>query len=112
LYLKPGADDPYPGFAPCFANDLPMHEAAILASTQRPLTLSAGLEPSGVPAWKTIPSWALIGTADNVIPQAELLFMAQRANAQTVQIKASHLSLISRPGAVSDLIVQAAETTA
>lgn len=112
LYLKPGPDVPYPGFAPCFANDLPTHEAAILASTQRPLTLSAGLEPSGVPAWTTIPSWALIGTVDNVIPPVELLFMAQRASAQIVQIKASHLSLISRPGAVSDLIVQAAESTA
>ena len=78
-YLKAGPDAPYPGFAQCFANGLPTSQAAVLAATQRPIAFSAGSDPSGVPAWKTIPSWSLIGTADHVIPPAEQLFMSQRA---------------------------------
>ena len=77
-YLKVGPDAPYPGFAQCFANGLPASQAARLAATQRPIAYSAGSAPSGVPAWLTIPSWSLIGTADHVIPPAEQLFMSQR----------------------------------
>lgn len=108
LYLKVGPDAPYPGFASCFANDLPASKAAVLAATQRPIALLGGSEPSGVPAWKTIPSWAVIGTLDHVIPPAELLFMAQRANAHITTIRASHLSMISQPDAVSNVIEAAA----
>ncbi|MGZ3714816.1 MAG: alpha/beta fold hydrolase, partial [Ktedonobacterales bacterium] len=67
-----------------------------------------GQQPSGAPAWKTIPSWAVIGTEDRVIPPAELLFMAQRAHAHIVEVKASHLSMISQPGVVINTIVAAA----
>ena len=56
LYIKP---DLVPG---CFATGLPASQAAVIAATQRPLTASAFTEPSGPPAWKTIPSWAVIGT--------------------------------------------------
>ena len=70
----------------------------MLAATQRPIAFSAGSAPSGVPAWKTIPSWSLIGTADHVIPPAELLFMSRRAHAHITEINAGHLSLISHPG--------------
>ncbi|MGZ3666579.1 MAG: alpha/beta fold hydrolase [Ktedonobacterales bacterium] len=108
LYLKTAPDAPYPGFAACFANDLPASTAAVLAATQRPLTLLGGQQPSGAPAWKTIASWAVIGTADHVIPPAELLFMAQRAHAHIVEVKASHLSMISQPGVVVNTIVAAA----
>jgi pimeloyl-ACP methyl ester carboxylesterase len=66
--------------------------------------------PSSAPAWKTIPSWDLVGTRDNVIPPAEQLFMAHRAGAHIVKISASHLSMISHPGAVKSLIDQAANT--
>jgi pimeloyl-ACP methyl ester carboxylesterase len=106
LYVKPSV---FPG---CFANDLPARTGAVLAATQRPLAFSAASQPSGMPAWKTIPSWALVGTIDQVIPPAELLVMAQRANANTVQVKASHLPMISRPDAVTDLITAAANSTA
>jgi pimeloyl-ACP methyl ester carboxylesterase len=81
-YLKTGPDLPYPGFAQCFANGLPASQAAMLAVTQRPAAFSSGSDPSGVAAWQTIPSWSLIGTADHVIPPAELLFMAKRAHAR------------------------------
>jgi pimeloyl-ACP methyl ester carboxylesterase len=110
-YLKAGPDAPYPGFAKCFANGLPADQAAVLAATQRPIAFSAGSDPSGVPAWQTIPSWSLIGTADHVIPPAEQLFMSQRAHAHITEINAGHLSLISNPDAVTRVILAAARAT-
>ena len=111
LYAKTAADGPYPGFANCFANDLPASEAAVLATSQRPLALSALSDPSSPPAWTSIPSWALVGTADHVIPPAEQLYMAQRAHAHIVEVRASHLSMISHPDAVTKLIIRAAQAT-
>ena len=110
-YLKAGPDLPYPGFARCFANGLPASEAAMLAVTQRPIAFSAGSDKSGIPAWQTIPSWSLIGTADHVIPPAEQLFMSKRALAFFTVIDAGHLSLISHPGAVTRVIIAAAQAT-
>jgi pimeloyl-ACP methyl ester carboxylesterase len=80
-----------------FAQDLPRRTAQTLAATQRPIAFSAGLEPSEVPAWKTIPSWYLIGSEDLIIPAAQQRFMAERAGAQIVEVRASHVSLISKP---------------
>ncbi len=104
LYVKQAV------FVQAFANDLPAKEAAALASAQRPVTLSALATPSGVPAWKTIRSWYFIGTKDNVIPPAEQTFMAQRAHSVTVDVPASHLAMVSRPGAVTRLILTAASS--
>jgi pimeloyl-ACP methyl ester carboxylesterase len=101
----------YPGFDQCFANGVPAARAAVLAATQRPSALSAGSVPSGIPAWKTIPSWAVVGTADHVIPLAEQVFMAHRADAHITEINSGHLSLITHPGAVTRVIIAAANTT-
>jgi len=103
LYIKP---EVYPT---CFANDLQAKEAAVLAASQRPITLSALNEASGPPAWKDIPSWYLVGTLDNVIPPYAQLFMAQRANAQIVQVQASHPSMISAPKDVAALVETAVQ---
>jgi pimeloyl-ACP methyl ester carboxylesterase len=72
---------------------------------------SAFTEPSGPPAWKTIPSWAVIGTGDRVIPPAELTFMAQRAGAHITDVNAGHLSLISRANVVTRVILDAVQAT-
>jgi pimeloyl-ACP methyl ester carboxylesterase len=93
-----------------FAAGLPRDVSATLATTQRPLATSAVGEPSGPPAWKTIPSWDLIGTEDNAIPPAEQEFMAARAHSTVEKIAAHHLSLISNPDAVSALIITAARS--
>jgi pimeloyl-ACP methyl ester carboxylesterase len=106
LYVKQSV------FPHAFANDLPARTAAVLAASQRPITLSAGLEASGPPAWKTIPSWYLVGRADNVIPLAEQRLMAERAGAKTVEVNAGHLSMLSQPDAVTDLITKAARNVA
>jgi pimeloyl-ACP methyl ester carboxylesterase len=95
----------------CFASGLPPSQAAVIAATQRPLAASTLTEPSGTPAWKTIPSWAVIGTADRVIPPAELTFMAQRAGAHITGVNAGHLSMISDPETVARVIEQAAQAT-
>ena len=105
LYIKP---DLVPG---CFATGLPASQAAVIAATQRPLAASAFGEPSGPPAWKTVPSWAVIGTGDQVIPPAELTFMAQRAGAHITDVNAGHLSLISRANVVTRVILEAVQAT-
>jgi pimeloyl-ACP methyl ester carboxylesterase len=104
-YVKPSV---FPG---CFANGLPASEGAVLAATQRPLATSVLTDKSGVPAWKTIPSWAVVGTADHVIPPAEQLFMAKRAGAHITEVHAPHLSMISNPGVVTRTIISAAKAT-
>ena len=104
LYVK---QDVFPD---AFANDLPAKTAAVLAAVQRPVAFSALVAPSDAPAWKTIPSWYLVGTADNVIPPAQQQFMAERAHADTVELRASHLPMVSRPAAVTRLIADAAKT--
>ena len=105
LYVKASV---FPG---CFANGLPPDQAAVLAATQRPLPFSALSEASGPPAWTTIPSWDIIGTADHVLPPAEQLVMAKRAGASITQIDAPHLSMITDPGVVASVIIQAARAT-
>ena len=110
-----GAEDAYikqSAFASCMANGLPASEAAVLAATQRPLSTIALTQPSGVPAWATIPSWAVIGTADHAIPPAELLAMARQAHARVTMIPgAPHLSMISDPGIVTQVILDAVHAT-
>jgi pimeloyl-ACP methyl ester carboxylesterase len=98
-------------FPACFANGLPAREGAALAAEQQPLAASTlGESLTNAPAWQTIPSWAVIGTADHVIPPAEQLVMAHRAGAHITEIKAPHLSMISDPGAVTRVILNAART--
>jgi pimeloyl-ACP methyl ester carboxylesterase len=103
LYIKPEV------FPSCFANTIAAKQAEVLAASQRPVALSALAEPSGPPAWKAIPAWYLVGTLDNVIPPYAQLFMAQRAHAQIVQVKAPHPAMLSVPNAVADLIETAAQ---
>jgi len=95
----------------CFASGQPASQAAVIAATQRPLAASTLGEPSGPPAWKTIPSWDVIGTADRVLPPAEQIFMAKRAGAHITKVNAGHLSMIADPGVVAQVIEQAAKAT-
>jgi pimeloyl-ACP methyl ester carboxylesterase len=93
-----------------FAADLPSAAVKLAAATQRPLTDVAGSEPSGEPAWKTLPSWFIYGSADNAIAPAAHAFMAARAKARRVQVikGASHVVMISHPGEVAKMIREAA----
>jgi pimeloyl-ACP methyl ester carboxylesterase len=111
LYLRREANPPYPGFTECFANGVGPKTAAVLAAVQRPAALAQYGEPSGPPAWKTIPSWSLIGTLDNVIPRALQEEMSSRAGARISQVRAGHLSLVTRPGDVTKVILSAIDAT-
>ena len=99
-------------FPSCMANGLPAREANVLAVTQLPIATSALTDPSGVPGWQTIPSWAVVGTADHAIPPALQLAMAEKAHAHITEVNAPHLSMISDPGVVTSVILQAAHATA
>ena len=111
LFIKSMPDPPYPGLARCFANGLSPSEAAVVAAVQRPIAANALVEPSGPPAWRTIPSWALVGTEDRVITPTEQEFMAKRADAHMVTVRAGHLSLITRADDAADLIGAAVAAT-
>jgi pimeloyl-ACP methyl ester carboxylesterase len=95
-------------FVPGFTGDMPLGQAETLAASQMPLATSAFGEQSGVPAWKTIPSWAVVGTKDMVIPEKGQMAMAGRANAQVTTVDGPHLTLILHPQQVTDVIVKAA----
>jgi pimeloyl-ACP methyl ester carboxylesterase len=98
-------------FLTSFANRVPAREARLLYATQRPIAFSAGSQASGVPAWKTIPSWYLLGTRDRIITPTAQASMAERAGSTISRVKAGHLSLVSNPAAVTRLIIRAADAT-
>lgn len=91
-----------------FAPDLPEPDRALIAEGQRPIALSAYTIASGAPAWKGIPTWTVVGTADRVIPADTQRRMAQRAGATITDVAASHVSMVSRPQATIDAILAAA----
>ena len=91
-----------------FATGLPTDDKELVYAAQRPGALGALNEPSGTPAWKTIPSWSLIGTADQIIPAKEQRAMFQRAGATITEYEAGHLGLMTAPGTVTRVIEQAA----
>lgn len=67
-------------------------------ATQRPAVRATPTEPSGAPAWATIPAWYLVAGADKTIGTANLRFMAQRIHATTIEVKrASHVVMTSHP---------------
>ena len=109
LYLRWDANGAYPGFMQCFANGVDPEEAIVLAATQRPAAGAEFVEPSGPAAWKTIPSWSLIGTQDQVIPAPLQEEMSSRAGAQITRVEAGHLSLITHPADVTEVILAAVE---
>jgi pimeloyl-ACP methyl ester carboxylesterase len=83
-----------------------------MAVSQRPGAESGFGEPSGLAGWNTLPSWAVIATADLTIGVTGLRAMAARAGAITVEVDASHVVMISQPAAVADLIRTALGTLA
>ncbi|WP_372349491.1 alpha/beta fold hydrolase [Streptomyces sp. KL116D] len=90
-----------------FADGVPVRTAQVMAAGQRPITLAALQEPATAAAWKTIPSWYLVATEDRNIPPAAERWMAQRARAHTVTVRAPHAVSVSDPGPVTDLIRRA-----
>ncbi|QNJ94134.1 alpha/beta hydrolase [Mycolicibacterium fluoranthenivorans] len=94
-----------------FAADVTPEVAELMAATQRPITEGALNEPATEAAWKSIPSWNMVTTADLAIPAESMRFMGDRAKSHSVEIAASHAVTVSHPDAVADLVDQAARAT-
>src|SRR3954447_15798800 len=90
-----------------FAQDLPEADRLLIVATQRPPTLSASTTPSGPAAWKTLPSWAVVGTEDLVIPPETQRHMAERAGATITEAPGSHVSMVSHPQVTIDAVLAA-----
>jgi pimeloyl-ACP methyl ester carboxylesterase len=82
-----------------FAQDLPEADRWLIAASQRPITLSANTAGTQATAWKTIPSWVVVGTEDKVIPPDTQRRMAERARATVSEVAGSHVSMVSQPQA-------------
>lgn len=98
------------GFAQVFAADVDPDYARIMAAVQKPLSIKSFTAKSGPPAWKHVKSWYLVSENDQMIPPQAEEFMGKRMGATVRSVPASHASLVSRPGEVTDLITQAAES--
>jgi pimeloyl-ACP methyl ester carboxylesterase len=94
-------------FHDAFAADLPEKQSAVMAATQRPVAELAFSEPNGEPAWKKLPSWAVVASGDKAAGADVVRSMAKRAGAKITEVEGSHVIMISQPQAVTDVILTA-----
>jgi pimeloyl-ACP methyl ester carboxylesterase len=101
LYVDPAK------FREVFAADLPAAQSAVLAASQRPVAAAAFDDATGVPAWKKLPSWAVVGTGDKAAGADLTRAHAKRAGSQLTEVDGSHLAFVAQPQAVADVILAA-----
>jgi pimeloyl-ACP methyl ester carboxylesterase len=94
-----------------FAADLPTEQTSVMAATQRPISELAFSEPSGEPAWKRLPSWAVVATGDKAVGTDVARSTAERAGATITETEGSHVIMISQPQVVADAILTALAAT-
>jgi pimeloyl-ACP methyl ester carboxylesterase len=90
-----------------FAGDLPEAKAKLLYAVQEPFRKALLTGKTTQAAWRSKPSFYAVSTEDRTINPDLERFMAKRMGAKTVEVKASHLSLISHPDEISQLILEA-----
>jgi len=95
-----------------FAGDLSDEQAALIAATQRPVSEFAFSEPNGPPAWKHLPSWAVVATGDKAAGTDVVRSMAERAGAKITEVEGSHVIMVSQPEAVTKVILDAVAAVA
>jgi pimeloyl-ACP methyl ester carboxylesterase len=98
-------------FPEAFAGDVDPETAGVMAAAQRPWSAGAAAAPSGPPAYRSIPSWYLLGTEDRAIPPAAQRFMAERGGSTIQEVPASHASFVSQPEITTQLILTAVQAT-
>jgi pimeloyl-ACP methyl ester carboxylesterase len=91
-----------------FAGDVPESKARVLYAVQEPFNKALLAGKTTQAAWRTKPSFYAISTEDRTINPDLQRFMAKRMGARAVEVKASHVSLISQPHVIAELILQAA----
>ena len=94
-------------FREVFTADLPQLRSDVLSLSQRPVTAAALTEETTKVAWKDLPVWAAVGTADRAAGSDVVRMMAQRADATITEIEGSHVIMISQPDAVTEVILTA-----
>jgi pimeloyl-ACP methyl ester carboxylesterase len=90
-----------------FAADVSKVQADLIAAVQRPVSEFGFSEPSGSPAWKKLPSWAVVATGDKAAGTDVVRSMAERAGADITEADGSHVIMISQPDVVTDVILKA-----
>jgi pimeloyl-ACP methyl ester carboxylesterase len=101
IYLNPKI------FRENFAQDVDPAESNIMAITQKPFHQSNFVAPSGPPAWKQLPTWYQISESDHMIPPDVQHTFAEKMNATTLSLNASHASYVSYPTEIADFILNA-----
>ena len=101
---------PERAFAQAFAPNATADEQALLAATQRPISSTCISTPVPRPLWKDLPSWYLLAEQDRMILASTQRFMAERANATVVSHPVDHTPSVTAPGAVVEVVLQAART--
>lgn len=96
-------------FHSAFAADVTDDEAYLMSVVQKPLSVASFSGEEIEPAWKTIPSWYLVCTEDQMIPPPAQEFMAKRMNATVKTVASSHSPFMAKPAAVAEIIALAAE---
>ena len=96
-------------FHDVFAHDLPIEQSAVMAASQRPIAADAFSDPSGPPAWRTLPSWAVVASNDRAAGADITRNNARRAGAIAIEINGSHVIMLSQPETVANFILQAAQ---
>jgi len=91
-----------------FAGDLPEAKAKVLYAVQQPFQKALLTGKTTHAAWRSKPSFYAVSTEDRTINPDLERFMAKRMGAKTIEVKASHLALISQPDAIANLILEAA----
>jgi pimeloyl-ACP methyl ester carboxylesterase len=94
-----------------FAGDLPAEKAKVLYAVQQPFRKVLLTGKTTQAAWRSKPSFYAVSTDDRTINPDLERFMAKRMGAKTIEVKASHLSLISQPAVITRLILEAAGQT-
>jgi pimeloyl-ACP methyl ester carboxylesterase len=99
---------PEEDFVKHFAADVDPVKARVMCAVQQPVAASAFQDVMGVPAWKSLPSWFLVATADEAIPPDAERHFAARMGATTIELASSHVAMVSHPDEVAQLIETAA----
>jgi pimeloyl-ACP methyl ester carboxylesterase len=90
-----------------FAADLSDTQADVVGTIQRPTNAAAFTDPSGPPAWKSLPCWAVVATADRAAGTDLVRAHAERAGADITEADGSHVIMLSKPDVVIEVIESA-----
>jgi pimeloyl-ACP methyl ester carboxylesterase len=102
---------PEAAFAEAFAQNATVEERILLAAVQRPISPACITVAMQRPLWKDRPSWFLAAEQDRMIAPETQHFMATRMNARVRSLQADHAPLVTAPGAVADIILEAMRDT-